>query len=115
MAPSTVEQLRQQIEPLATLSASHLSAETRMGLAKNRLSVNVYPTEFGGIVYVGSPVYALPVEPDLAVIFELASAAGAVWLKFDVDAVIIDGLETFDDVKRGDANTQTPGASRKTC
>ena len=97
MAQSTLEQLRKQIEPLATLSLFHLSAATRMSLAKNQLSVNAYPTDFGGFVYVGAPVYSVPVEPDLAGIFKFASAAGAVWLKFDIDAALIDGLPTFED------------------
>ena len=95
MDPSVIEQVRQQVEPLIVLSLSHLSAETRRGLGQNQLSVNAYPTDFGGFVYVGKPVYSLPVEPDLAGIFELASAAGAVWLKFDVEAAVIDGLATF--------------------
>ncbi len=95
MDTSPEEQLRQQIEPLAILSASHLSASTRMRLAKNLLSVNAYSTDFGGFVYVGEPVYSVPLEPDLARIFEVASAAGAVWLKFDVDAAVIDGLPIF--------------------
>jgi hypothetical protein len=93
-----VDQLRQQIEPLAVLSVAHLSASTRTGLARNQLSVNAYSTEFGGFVYVGRPAYSVPVETDLARIFEIASAAGAVWLKFDIDAAVIDGLPLFDEL-----------------
>jgi hypothetical protein len=32
---------------------------------------------------------------DLALIFEAAEKAGIVWLKFDSDAAVIDGLQVF--------------------
>ena len=75
-----------------------MCASTRTGLARNQLSVNSYSTDFGGFVYVGQPPYSIPVESDLARIFEVASAAGAVWLKFDIDASVIDGLPIFDEL-----------------
>jgi len=94
-APS-VASLRAQAEPLAALSISHLSPSTRLKLADDELSVNAYPTDFGGIIYVGTPRYRMPTEADLATIFEVAEQAGIVWLKFDSEAAVIDGLPVFD-------------------
>lgn len=84
------------MEPLAALSLSHLSLGTRLKLADDELSVNAYPTDCGGILYVGAPCYRLPMEADLAKIFEIAEQAGVVWLKFDSEAAVIDGLPIFD-------------------
>ena len=97
MDESTVANLRQQAEPLVALSSAHLTAATRQKLMGNDLSVNAYPTGHGGVIYVGSPRYEIPTEADLAVVFEVAELAGVVWLKFDPDAAIIDGLPVFDD------------------
>jgi hypothetical protein len=47
--------LRQQAEMLASLSLKHLSSATRNKLADDDLSVNAYPTDCGGFVYVGAP------------------------------------------------------------
>lgn len=96
MDESTVTSLRQQAEPLAALSSAHLTPATRDKLIGNDLSVNVYPTAHGGFVYVGSPRYDIPAEADLAAVFEVAERAGIVWLKFDVDSAVIDGLPVFD-------------------
>ena len=71
--------LREQAEPLAALSVSHLSEGTRHKLLRDELSVNAYPTDNGGFVYVGAPQYDIPTEADLAAIFELAERAGVVW------------------------------------
>lgn len=101
MDESIVASLRELAEPLAALSISHLSSDTRRRLADDHLSVNAYPSEFGGFVYVGAPRYRIPAEPDLAVIFEAAELAGIVWLKFDSDAAIVDGLQVHD---AGDLN-----------
>ena len=97
MDESIVASLRDLAEPLAVLSISHLSSDTRRKLAEDHLSVNAYPSEFGGFVYVGAPRYRTPAEPDLAAIFEVAELAGIVWLKFDSDAAIVDGLQVHDD------------------
>ena len=94
-APS-VASLRAQAEPLAALSISHLSPSSRLNLADGGLSVNAYPTDCGGISYVGAPRYRMPTEADLATIFEVAEQAGIVWLKFDSDAAVINGLPVFD-------------------
>lgn len=96
MDESTVTSLRQQAEPLAALSSAHLTPATRQKLIDNDLSVNAYPTAEGGFVFVGSPRYDIPMETDLASLFELAEQAGVVWLKFDAQAAIIDGLPVFD-------------------
>lgn len=97
----TAYKLLEQIEPLAALSISHLTPTTRQKLADDDLSVNVYPNDYGGFVYVGAPPYAVPTESDLAMIFEVAKLAGVVWLKFDSDAAIVDGLPVFDDFDLG--------------
>lgn len=96
MDESTVTGLRQQAEPLAALSMAHLTPATRKKLIGNDLSVNAYPTAHGGFVYVGSPRYDIPTEADLAAVFEAAELAGIVWLKFDADSALIDGLPVFD-------------------
>ena len=88
--------LRQQAEMLASLSLKHLSSATRNKLADDDLSVNAYPTDCGGVIYVGAPRYRMPTETDLATIFEVAEQAGIVWLKFDSEAAVIDGLPVFD-------------------
>ena len=90
-----ISRLREQVEPLAALSLSHLTPATRKKLLDDELSVNAYPTDFGGFVFVGSPRYRLPAESDLASIFEAAEQAGIVWLKFDSEAPTIDGLPVF--------------------
>ena len=96
METPSVASLRAQAEPLAALSMSHLSSSTRLKLAHDDLSVNAYPTGCGGIIYVGAPRYRMPTEADLATIFEVAEQAGIVWLKFDSEAAVIDGLPVFD-------------------
>ena len=97
MDESTIPALRQQIETLAALSTAHLLPDTRHKLICNNLSVNAYPTIGGGFVYVGSPRYDIPLESDLASLFELAEKAGVCLLKFDADAAVITGLPLFDD------------------
>ena len=97
MDESTLARLREQAEPLAALSVLHLSGATRRKLLEDDLSVNAYPTDEGGFVYVGAPRYDTPTEADLAALFELAERAGVVWLKFDASAAVIDGLPVFDD------------------
>ena len=96
METPSVASLRAQAEPLAALSTSHLSSITRLKLANDELSVNAYPTDCGGVIYVGAPRYRTPTEADLATIFEVAEQAGIVWLKFDSEATMIDGLPVFD-------------------
>ncbi|WP_406625182.1 hypothetical protein [Acidovorax sp. SDU_ACID1] len=90
------ERLRQLAEPLVSLSSSHLHPATRALLRRNALSVNAYPTEFGGLVYVGAPRQRVPAEHELDVITELAERAGIVWLLFDAEAPVLTGLATFD-------------------
>lgn len=97
MNETTVPSLHQQAEPLAALSSAHLTPTTRHKLIGNDLSVNAYPTAEGGFVYVGSPRYDIPTETDLAAVFEVAELAGIVWLKFDANSAVIDGLPVFDD------------------
>ena len=55
MDETTVASLLAHAEPLAALSIAHLSPTTRQKLADDDLSVNAYPNEFGGFVYVGAP------------------------------------------------------------
>ena len=96
METQSVASLRTHIEPLATLSLLHLSPSTRLKLADDELSVNAYPTDCGGILYVGMPCHRIPTEADLAAIFEVAQLAGVVWLNFDSEAAVIDGLPIFE-------------------
>lgn len=96
METPAVESLRVQAESLASLSISHLSPSTRLKLADDELSVNAYPTDSGGVIYVGAPCYRIPAEADLAAIFMVAEQAGIAWLKFDSEAAVIDGLPVFD-------------------
>ena len=96
MENTSVTCLRTLAEPLAAISLSHLSLNTRLKLADNDLSVNAYPTDCGGILYVGAPRHRIPTESDLAAIFEIAELAGIVWLKFDSEAAVIDGLPVFE-------------------
>lgn len=96
MENTSVTCLRTLAEPLAVISLWHLSSNTRQKLADNDLSVNAYPTDCGGILYVGAPRHRIPTESDLAAIFEVAELAGIVWLKFDSEAPIIDGLPVFE-------------------
>lgn len=88
--------LRQIVEPLASLSLRHLRPATRELLAQNALSVNAYPTSFGGMVFVGAPRQRVPVEHDLDVITRIAEQAGVVWLLFDTEAPVIEGLPVFE-------------------
>ncbi len=95
MHPQCIEQLRELAEPLAALSLNHLTPATRQKLRDDELSVNAYPTDFGGFIFVGSPRYRSPAESDLAMIFEAAKRAGIIWLKFDSEAPAVEGLPTF--------------------
>jgi len=95
MHPDCIKRLREQAEPLAVLSLSHLTPATRQRLHDNDLSVNAYPTAFGGFVFVGAPCHRLPVESELALIFKAAEKAGIVWLHFDSEAPAIDDLPVF--------------------
>ena len=101
METPSVASLRAQAEPLAALSMSHLSSSTRLKLADDDLSVNAYPTDAGGFVYVGTPRYRIPTEPDLAAIFEAAEQAGVAWLMFDREAALVDGLPVFEVAQPG--------------
>jgi len=100
MSDVPTENLLQFSEPLTVISTRHLKPVTRLKLAGNALSVNAYPDEHGGFVYVGTPAYQIPSEPDLAEIFALAERAGIVWLKFDGDGGIVEGLALYDEEDR---------------
>jgi hypothetical protein len=95
MNESAIASLTQLAEPLAALSTMHLTATTRLKLKRNELSVNAYPSASGGLVFVGSPRYDTPTEADLAGVFEVAERAGVIWLKFDPESAVIDGLPVF--------------------
>lgn len=96
MNNSTAKNLLQHVGPMAELSITHLTASTRQKLAADDLSVNAYPNEYGGFIYVGAPRYSVPTEADLAAIFDVAEQACIVWLKFDSDAAAIDGLTIYE-------------------
>jgi hypothetical protein len=101
MHTQPVTGLPQHADVLASLSLKHLSSATRNKLADDDLSVNAYPTDCGGFVYVGTPKYRVPSEPDLAMLFEVAEAAGVAWLMFDCEAAVIEGLPVFETAEPG--------------
>lgn len=104
MTPLTlISCLRELAEPLLALSLAHLTPTTQHKLRNDMLTVNAYPTGCGGLVFVGAPRYRMPAEPDLARIFEAAEKAGIVWLKFDAEAAVIDGLPIFPDATPDDS------------
>lgn len=100
MPQPAIATLRQLAEPLASISLTHLSLETRQKLRDDDLSVNAYPTEFGGLMFVGAPCHRTPAEADLATLFQAAEQAGIVWLHFDSEAEVVDGLPVFEPVER---------------
>lgn len=89
----TASQLQRHIEPLLAISIEHLRPETRQALANDALSTHAYPNEYGGFIYVGM---STPKEPELAAIFEAVRCIDVVWIKFDVDAEVVEGFPTFD-------------------
>lgn len=98
--PSVLATLRELAEPLAAVSLNHLSPQTRQKLRDDDLSVNAYPTDFGGLVFVGAPCQRIPTEADLLTLFETAEQAGIVWLLFDSEAEVVDGLPVFAPAQR---------------
>ncbi len=96
MDSTAVKSLRQRAKSVAALSITHLTASTRLKLAADDLSINAYPNEYGGFVYVGSPRQVVPIEADLAAVLDVAEQAGIVWLKFESDAAAIAGLPVFE-------------------
>lgn len=92
-----VSNLLARIEPMATLSITHLSKTTRRKLAMDSLSVASYPNKYGGFVFVGGTASDMPQEADLFAIAEVAQLANLVWLKFDRDGAVIKGLPVFVD------------------
>jgi hypothetical protein len=95
MPQPAITTLRELAEPLAAISLNHLSPETRRKLRADELSVNAYPSGFGGLVFVGAPRHQVPSEADLAMLFEAAEQAGIVWLLFDNEGEEIEGLPVF--------------------
>ena len=95
MPQSAIASLRELAEPLAAISLNHLSAQTRQKLRDDDLSVNAYPNGVGGLVFVGKPRHRIPTEADLAALFEAAEQAGIVWLLFDDEGEVVDGLPVF--------------------
>lgn len=95
MNTACIDRLRELADSIAVLSLSHLQPATRAKLRENNLSVNAYPTEFGGLIYIGSPLHRTPIETDLALIVEFSVRAGIEWLFFDAEGEIIDGIPAF--------------------
>lgn len=93
--------LRQRVlshaEPTVALATAHLHPDHRQRLADGTLSVLTYPNKHGGFVYVGEAGDNDAAEPELAAIFEIVRGAGIVWIKFDRDIPVIEGLPTFED------------------
>lgn len=91
--------LQWHTEPLVAISISHLRPSTRQQLADGTLSVNAYPNDYGGFIYVSSAGDTVPQESELAHIFAIAQRASIVWIKFDSDAEVVDGIPFFDDTE----------------
>ncbi len=96
MNTACIDRLRELAESITVLSLTHLQPVTRAKLHENDLSVNAYPTEFGGLVYIGSPPHRTPVETDLALIAGLSARAGIEWLLFDSEGPVVEGLPVFE-------------------
>lgn len=95
MTTVCIDRFRELAESITVLSLSHLQPATRAKLQENDLSLNAYPTEFGGLVYVGSPPHRTPIETDLAFIVEVSARAGIEWLYFDAEGPVIETLPVF--------------------
>jgi hypothetical protein len=91
-----LQRLLDHAEAMIALSAEHLHPDSRQRLADGALSVLAYPNEYGGFVYVGEAGASDPSEPELASIFEITRIAGIVWIKFDRDTPVVEGLSSFD-------------------
>lgn len=89
----SVAELQRHSEPMLAISIEHLSPQTREALASDALSIPAYPNEYGGFIHVGMTI---PTEPELAAIFEAVRRIDVVWIKFDVDADLVEGLPTFE-------------------
>ncbi|UEC01676.1 DUF5983 family protein [Burkholderia vietnamiensis] len=90
--------LGRHMEPLVAISIVHLSPCTRQRLADGALSVIAYPNDYGGFVYVDPQGEHTPQEPELAALLTLARRAGVIWIKFDADADVVDGVAVFDNI-----------------
>lgn len=89
----SVAELQRHSEPLLAISIEHLRPQTREALASDALSIPAYPNEYGGFIHVGM---TLPTEPELAAIFDAVRRIDVVWIKFDADADLVEGLPTFE-------------------
>lgn len=83
-------------EQLIALSTAHLRPETLHSLTDGTASVLAYPNDYGALVYVGERQETDPDEPDLDAIFKLARQIDIIWIKFDGDALQVDGLPTYE-------------------
>jgi hypothetical protein len=97
METPAVASLRAQAEPLAALSISHLSPSTRLKLADDESVGQCLSDRLRRHpLRRRTPCHRIPTEADLAAIFEVAELAGVVWLNFDSEAAVIDGLPIFE-------------------
>nr|WP_111878877.1 hypothetical protein [Paracidovorax anthurii] len=94
-------------ERIASVSLWHLQPATRALLRRNALSVHAYPTEFGGLVFIGVPRQRAPAEHDLDMVTAAAEHAGVAWLLFDAEAPVVAGLPLYCE---GELHPWTPRA-----
>ena len=83
------------VEPMAVISTAHLTRKTVEELTQGLIDVVCYPFDYGVMVYV----HCCPFnnEPrDLAQAHDAAIEHGIVWVRFDADAPICEGLPTYD-------------------
>lgn len=97
MAASSTPNLLAYAEPLVAISTGHLDANTGTSLDDNDWGLIIYTTETGAFIYCNPTTpFSQAVPPELLRILTLAKTAGFVWVKFDRDACLIDGLPAFD-------------------
>ena len=97
MANTSTPNLQAYAEPLVAISTGHLDADTGTSLDDNAWGLIIYPTDTGAFVYCNPATpFSQDVPSELLNILTLAKAAGFVWVKFDRDACLVDGLPAFD-------------------
>jgi hypothetical protein len=83
---------RQHIEPMLILSNSHLNTEMRRLVSS--LAPGIIEYDFGWIVHVAEE-HEAELKP-LAPLLAFARQRGCLWIKFDRDGPILDGLAAYD-------------------
>lgn len=97
MGTSSTQNLLAYAEPLMAINTGHLDANSGTSLDDNDWGLIIYPTETGAFIYCNQTTpFSQAVPPEMLNILTLAKAAGFVWVNFDRDACLIEGLPAFD-------------------